>query len=321
MPYSLREVGIRQPFGSSNKLAPNNVGSFGCQPNQLGYYLAGLIEGDGSIIVPKTLRNKNGKLLYPVIKITFVNKDLPFANKIKEVLEGGTLAWSPKRTYLNLLIQDTKTLYSLAKIINGKMRTPKIEALHRLIDWLNNRPNKEVLPKLGLDSSSISSNSWLSGFIEADGHFYSNFTLNSKNIVNSVKYYMGISQRQIYHRISQGDNYSSSYLPIMEEIKNFLKVSRLKEINRTRDNFNEKGYRIRTDKKESRTILIDYLSKYPLFSSKYLDYLDWVKIHKISTEKKYKTAEYIKLLFYLKKNMNTLRIEFNWKHLDYFYVK
>jgi hypothetical protein len=30
--------------------------------NLLGHYLAGLIEGDGSIIVPKTIRNQKGKL-------------------------------------------------------------------------------------------------------------------------------------------------------------------------------------------------------------------------------------------------------------------
>ena len=29
--------------------------------NLLGHYLAGLIEGDGSIIVPKTIRNQKGK--------------------------------------------------------------------------------------------------------------------------------------------------------------------------------------------------------------------------------------------------------------------
>ena len=35
--------------------------------NYLGSYLAGLIEGDGSIIVPKTIRNQKGKMLYPSI--------------------------------------------------------------------------------------------------------------------------------------------------------------------------------------------------------------------------------------------------------------
>ncbi len=52
----------------------------------LGHYLVGLIEGDGSIIVLKTIRNQKGKLLYPVVKITFVEKDAPLAKKIQEVL-------------------------------------------------------------------------------------------------------------------------------------------------------------------------------------------------------------------------------------------
>lgn len=49
-------------------------------------YLAGLIEGVGSIIVPNTIRNQKGKLLNPVVKITFVKKDAPLAIKIQDVI-------------------------------------------------------------------------------------------------------------------------------------------------------------------------------------------------------------------------------------------
>lgn len=113
---------------SSNSLPNNNLNGL------LGYYLAGLIEGDGSIIVPKTIRNQKGKLLYPVVKITFVLKDAPLAIKIKQVLNGGNLEYPKNSNYLNILFQDIETIQKIAILLNGKMRTPKIEALHRLID-------------------------------------------------------------------------------------------------------------------------------------------------------------------------------------------
>jgi len=55
----------------------------------LGPYLAGLIESDGSITVPDSLRHpKTKKVLYPVIKITFHLNDLPLAKKIIAVIGG-----------------------------------------------------------------------------------------------------------------------------------------------------------------------------------------------------------------------------------------
>jgi hypothetical protein len=83
-------------------------------------------------------------------------------------------------------------------LINGKMRTPKIEALFRLIQWFNNKQtiNIKNISKLKvekIDISPIESNAWLSGFLDADGNFYSQIGLNSKGIVNNIKYYMRIS--------------------------------------------------------------------------------------------------------------------------------
>lgn len=39
------------------------------------------------------------------------------------------------------------------------MRTPKIEALHRAINWMNEKDNTAI-PFLGLDLSPLDSNSW-----------------------------------------------------------------------------------------------------------------------------------------------------------------
>ena len=51
------------------------------------------------------------------------------------------------------------------------MRTPKIYALYNLIDWLNLKFEDINIPKKYINNSPLDSNAWLSGFIEADGHF------------------------------------------------------------------------------------------------------------------------------------------------------
>ena len=162
-------------------------------------YLAGLIEGDGSIIVPKTIRNQKGKLLYPVVKITFVLKDKPLALKIKEVIGGGTIVHPKSSNYIDLLFQDVSSIQKIAVLLQGNMRTPKIEALFRLVDWLNARSKSNVkLLKIGLDNSPLGSNPWLTGFIESDGNFYCGFDLSQDGIAKTVKCYMRIIQKRLY---------------------------------------------------------------------------------------------------------------------------
>lgn len=125
-------------------------------------YIAGLIEGDGSIKVPSTLRSDKGKLIYPSVTIVFVDKDLPLAEILTKKLEG-TLNKTAGNWYV-LSIYKLSALHELAKLVNGKFRTPKIEALHRLINWLNNYGKFEKINILSVDNSNILSNSWLAGY-------------------------------------------------------------------------------------------------------------------------------------------------------------
>ena len=105
----------------------------------------------------------------------------------------------------------------------------------------------------------------------------------------------------------------------MEKIKLLLNVKNVTEIKRVKENFVEQAYEVRTVKKESCDILINYLTNYPLFSSKHQDYLDWKKAHEIRLAKSYKTIEGTSKLITLKNSMNTKRTQFNWDSLNKFY--
>ena len=58
----------------------------------------------------------------------------------------------------------------------------KIEALYRLINWYNSKYGTNI-PLLPLDETPLQSNSWLSGFLDADSGFYLHWLLNKKGFL------------------------------------------------------------------------------------------------------------------------------------------
>jgi hypothetical protein len=97
-------------------------------------YLAGLIEGDGSIIVPKTERSIKGRINYPSIQIVFHLKDLPLALMIQKEIKNGSVTRKKGVNAYILTINNYDGLILLTSLINGNMRTPKIYSLYNLID-------------------------------------------------------------------------------------------------------------------------------------------------------------------------------------------
>ena len=101
------------------------------------YYFTGLIEGDGTIITPKTLRSPKGKLNYPAIQIVFHLKDLPLALLVQKELGVGSLSRKKGVDAYILTINSYEGILLVISLINGNMRTPKIFSLNALIDFLN----------------------------------------------------------------------------------------------------------------------------------------------------------------------------------------
>jgi hypothetical protein len=58
-----------------------------------------------------------------------------------------------------------------------------------------------------------------------------------------------------------------------------------------------------------------YFNKFPLYSSKYLDYKDWEKVALLILQRHHYFSYNIIKIDAIKNNMNLKRIYFNWDHL------
>jgi hypothetical protein len=98
------------------------------------YFLAGLIEGDGTIIVPSQLRDKKGRLTYPSIQIVFGLMDLPLALMIQKTLGHGSILRKKGLGAYTYTINNKEGILKIISLVNGKFKTDKIHALKKLIE-------------------------------------------------------------------------------------------------------------------------------------------------------------------------------------------
>ena len=268
-------------------------------------YFTGLVEGDGTIIVPNSLRSKKGKLNYPSIQIVFHLKDLPLALVIQKELGLGSLYRKKGINAYVLSINSYEGLYKIVSIINGNMRTPKIHSLYKLIDFLNNSKQTKIIKKV-INNNSLDSNAWLSGFIEADGSFQVRTSLKSKYPKYECK--IEICQRRTDH--NNHDN-----LKFLKPIATLFNT----EVKETRSNKPWPEYRVRTTNVLGNINVKNYLTNYPLFGTKHLDSIDWMVIIDMFVKNEHKVTEGKNKIVDIKSSMNDRRTIFTWNHLQKFY--
>ena len=295
----------------------NNTNNYFCnfQKSNLSSYLAGLLESDGSIIVPAD----NITSYKPYIEFVFHIDDLPLAEIIQLNIGGIIRHKAGGENYCLLTVKRKNEVIKIIHLLNGNMRTPKIEALHRIITWCNAhqygiKKGAEIIP-FGLDLSPIQDNNWLSGFIDGDGSFYLNWLYDKKNLPTSLQYYMRISQRQKYHKIN--DLFDISYFNIMNKISKFLSVPLRAQVRYRKNNVIESLYEVRSANYLANYTILSYLLKYPLFSYKYREVGVQLELLKLSKNKNYKLTNGLKILEELKlkrkgKNLSQLS-----KNTDY----
>lgn len=236
---------------------------------QLGYYLAGLIDGDGHF-------SKVQQLV-----ITFSFPDAFLAYYLKERLGYGNVRKVKDKNAYLLIVSNKEGMLNVINLINGKLRTE-----HRFNQIVNNvlSHTKYADPNINftIDSSKNLDNHWLAGFSDADASFQIkfvkritrnkpeirlNFQIDQKNdlLLNMIKEYLG---GNIGYRKSQDTYYYGS--------TNFGSAKRV----------------------------INYFDQYHLQSRKHISYLRWRKVYRLIQDKEHLTDKGLSKILRIKSLIN-----------------
>ena len=221
-----------------------------------GYYLAGLIEGDGYI----------GKRS---IEIAFHINDISLAYYVKKRIGYGNVTkYSHTNNAVRYSVWNKEGLTYILNLVNGKFFAPyKNEQIRKfkhcdklkigiLPSFIEQYPND-----IFIQSQWLMENSWLCGFTDADGSFTIHFNpVKNNNLRRSLRLEYKIVQKH-------------------EEV-----ILAVKKLFGGHSYFDGSVYRYRFASLKKQHILIDYFDKYQLNSSKYIRYLKWRKCYRLYLE-------------------------------------
>jgi len=282
--------------------------------NQLGPYLAGLIEGDGHILLP--FLNKSGKIEdSPKFEITFHINNHPLALKLMNVLNCGKVRLLNTQNACRLVISGPQELIKIVTLVNGHFRTPKIEALNQLINWLNTNKNCSI-EKFSINTSSLLDNAWFAGFSDADSNFYVRISEKTINIVTGTFSKARVVCRYALEQRKIEPKFGGLTEPFIQQIADTFHVSLLT----SKHNKPPLEYWcIHVRSKKGVKEIINYFEKFPLIGSKYLDYSNFKSVYKLIEQKNHFTESGVLEASLNKKQINNARTKYTWDHLINFY--
>lgn len=213
---------------------------------EFGYFLAGLIEGDGWF---------GQKELH----IIFAENDISLAYLIKKRIGYGNIYKIKNKKAVRYICKNQKGLSIILSLINGKL-VSKPKYLQLINHKYNENFNYEILPPLNTLSLE---NYWLAGFTQAEGCLHI-------SVVKSKTHNTGFSVR-LEFSIKQNDDVP---LKLLYET---IKFGNLSQYSSGIWCYKSTGFK-------SAALLINYYDKFNLFAGKYVNYIKFRKVYIMITK-------------------------------------
>ena len=236
---------------------------------QLGYYLAGLIDGNGHFSSKQQL------------VIVFNINDAPLGYFLKKQLGYGTIQKVKNKNAVLLVVAASKGLEKVITLINGKLKShSKFKQINKNILGHYKYFDFSKTITFTISKNDNLNNHWLAGFSDIDASFQ----------IKLISRYNRTEVRLNY-QIDQKDNY------LLILIKNFLGGN----IGYRSD---QDTYYYGSTSFGSAKHVINYFDTYHMLSSKHINYLKWRKAYVLIQNRRHITSSGIDYITKLKKTMN-----------------
>jgi LAGLIDADG endonuclease len=263
----------------------------------LGYYLAGLIEGIGTI-------NQNN------ITLQFSYRDISLAYFIKKSIGYGSVTLDKKTKICNYIVSKEEGRKRILNLINGKLRGNPAPGniIKQFIDFnYDVEFNTPILPPARFN---LLSNHWLAGFSDAHSNFFIKIfpmpnKAKNKNELNDSKIDLNLnftitppSANSITARLEKMELFSllnDIYLIFGGAIIPALEFNKSNQDSST-------SYYISNTFGEAKRI-INYFDIYHLNSYKYINYIKWRKAYRIIQRNEHTTTEGLNKIIKIKNSL------------------
>nr|YP_007507087.1 LAGLIDADG endonuclease [Ceratocystis cacaofunesta]YP_009704226.1 LAGLIDADG endonuclease [Ceratocystis fimbriata]YP_009710378.1 LAGLIDADG endonuclease [Ceratocystis albifundus]AFO38133.1 LAGLIDADG endonuclease [Ceratocystis cacaofunesta]QEN73789.1 LAGLIDADG endonuclease [Ceratocystis fimbriata]QFX74880.1 LAGLIDADG endonuclease [Ceratocystis albifundus] len=255
--------------------------------NDLGYYLGGLLEGDGHISLPSVGSTTLNRVLNPRIVFTSHIDNLGMYSLIQSELGNIGRFQQTGKNVLRYIIGDMKGIIQILNLVHGKLRTPKNKRFNDLIKFINLKYSLDI-PYSLLDKSNLQQNAWFSGFSEADAHFGIKYVeskpkseTRKRSVSESVSLKFRLDQRAF------DKSTSIDMRPFMDTLALFLSC----DIKTYKNNTNSEVLSLTVSAINDIKPIIDYFNKYPLLGNKLEDFKKWEIVFNMILVKEHLTEE------------------------------
>lgn len=257
---------------------------------EFGYYLAGLIDGDGCFTAKSLI-------------ICFAEKDTSLAYYLKRYIAYGNVYKIKDKKAVVYTIAHSKALIKVLSLVNGKLRhESKINnANNKLIPYLNSLKLNPCLDNISLDKTNDLNNHWFAGFSDADACFQIKILERNKLVVEKRSVKKSRVEESIKFKITTEIRLNFQIDQKAPELLNLIKENFGGNVGYRK---NQNTYYYGSTCFKTAKNFIKYFDSYHLLSCKHISYIKWRKAFLIIQEKEHFTINGINKIRKLKSTLN-----------------